>query len=227
MTDKSPAPTLSDEECRTFLAESCDLHDMLNAIYAKGFADGQASRIDPASEAVNDFMVAADALNAAVKRLLPQVRLDPFAVDSMHALIINLEKSHTRAKLHQRKHRDTVETLENEVARHRKAYDLAIAQANKEFWAWQGDGTDHLESLACPVMIQASDLRQLSGANLKRFECIGKGGSYELLGDAIPAGEAREEGMTMLAVYRETEGARRLFYRYPGDFAKRMRKLAD
>ena len=28
-------------------------------------------------------------------------------------------------------------------------------------WHWQGDGEDHLESLACPILIEASDLRGL------------------------------------------------------------------
>lgn len=31
----------------------------------------------------------------------------------------------------------------------------------KEVWYWQGDGEDHLESLVCPVVINAEDLREL------------------------------------------------------------------
>lgn len=30
-----------------------------------------------------------------------------------------------------------------------------------EVWYWQGDGEDHLESLTCPVLIEADDLRAL------------------------------------------------------------------
>ena len=30
-----------------------------------------------------------------------------------------------------------------------------------EVWYWQGDGADHLESLTCPVLIEAEDLRKL------------------------------------------------------------------
>lgn len=30
-----------------------------------------------------------------------------------------------------------------------------------EIWYWQGDGEDHLESLTCPVLIEAADLREL------------------------------------------------------------------
>ncbi len=32
---------------------------------------------------------------------------------------------------------------------------------NQEYWAWQGDGEDHLESLTCPIVIQPEDLRKL------------------------------------------------------------------
>lgn len=32
---------------------------------------------------------------------------------------------------------------------------------NGEVWYWQGDGEDHLESLTCPVLIEADDLRAL------------------------------------------------------------------
>jgi len=30
-----------------------------------------------------------------------------------------------------------------------------------EYWMWQGDGEDRLESLSCPVLIEAQDLRNL------------------------------------------------------------------
>ena len=36
-----------------------------------------------------------------------------------------------------------------------------------EVWYWQGDGEDHLESLACPVLIEADDLRALLEGGLK------------------------------------------------------------
>lgn len=32
---------------------------------------------------------------------------------------------------------------------------------NKEFWYWQGDGTDHLETLVCPVLIRPEALINL------------------------------------------------------------------
>jgi hypothetical protein len=34
-------------------------------------------------------------------------------------------------------------------------------KAKGEYWVWQGDGEDDLESLACPVLIRADDLRLL------------------------------------------------------------------
>jgi len=33
---------------------------------------------------------------------------------------------------------------------------------NYDYWIWQGDGEDHLESLTCPVLIEAQDLRDLT-----------------------------------------------------------------
>lgn len=38
---------------------------------------------------------------------------------------------------------------------------LYAANARGEFWAWQGDECDHLESLTCPVLIPAAELRAL------------------------------------------------------------------
>lgn len=31
----------------------------------------------------------------------------------------------------------------------------------KDYWAWQGDGSDNLQSLVCPVLIQPADLREI------------------------------------------------------------------
>ncbi len=36
-----------------------------------------------------------------------------------------------------------------------------MEKANGEFWYWQGDGTDELESLTCPILIRADDLRAI------------------------------------------------------------------
>lgn len=49
------------------------------------------------------------------------------------------------------------DTLRRELISHREK-----AQGN--YWAWQGDNQDHLESLVahCPVLIQAKDLQQIT-----------------------------------------------------------------
>lgn len=38
------------------------------------------------------------------------------------------------------------------------------SERSKDYWIWQGDGTDKLESLACHVLIHANDLRALARA---------------------------------------------------------------
>lgn len=37
-------------------------------------------------------------------------------------------------------------------------------------WNWKGDGEDHLESLACPVLIEAKDLRQFRAEAIKDIQ---------------------------------------------------------
>jgi hypothetical protein len=51
----------------------------------------------------------------------------------------------------------------------RVSADLRMHQqkALGEYWVWQGDGTDHPESLSCPVLIHADDLRKLLAAALQ------------------------------------------------------------
>ena len=53
------------------------------------------------------------------------------------------------------------------------------------------------------------------------YECVGKGGSYECLGLAKPAGEAKDEIGEVYA-YRCTETGQ-LYFRLPSDFNERMR----
>lgn len=47
--------------------------------------------------------------------------------------------------------------IEHLAARLRETRDLL----NGDFWYWQGDGEDHLESLVCPVVIQPGQLAAL------------------------------------------------------------------
>lgn len=61
-----------------------------------------------------------------------------------------------------------INRLEGESAHWRSNYYAYLEElqnhrdkARGNYWAWQGDGTDHLESLTCPVLIAAADLRRL------------------------------------------------------------------
>ncbi len=70
-----------------------------------------------------------------------------------------------RLKAENAKLRDGVNKRSTEIA-HLK-YELSYSmlqntmlrdKARGDYWAWQGDGEDHLESLKCPVLISAKDL---------------------------------------------------------------------
>ncbi len=52
-----------------------------------------------------------------------------------------------------------------ELAELRTEVNAHRAKARDEYWAWQGDGTDFPESLTCPVLISASDLRGVLAEN--------------------------------------------------------------
>lgn len=54
---------------------------------------------------------------------------------------------------------------------------------NEECWIWQGDGSDHLESLACPVVISPKDLQALIGKEKPTPDSVGE---YILLLDRLP-----------------------------------------
>jgi len=54
-----------------------------------------------------------------------------------------------------------VELHGKECRRLRKVLSLHESKAAGEYWVWQGDGNDHLESLSGAVLIQADDLRIL------------------------------------------------------------------
>lgn len=70
---------------------------------------------------------------------------------------------------------DKMEFLENQnqdLARHCEKLQAEINSlkekqfahfANEECWIYQGDGTDHLESLVCPVVISPQKLIELGG----------------------------------------------------------------
>lgn len=56
------------------------------------------------------------------------------------------------------------------------------------------------------------------------FECTGKGGEYELIGLAKPAGEARKMNFEEVQVYRDNDTGK-LYYRHPSCWAFRMTPL--
>lgn len=45
-----------------------------------------------------------------------------------------------------------------EIERLRTAITMHQDKARGDYWVWQGDGEDHLESLVCPVLIRPEDL---------------------------------------------------------------------
>lgn len=50
------------------------------------------------------------------------------------------------------------ETAEATAASLQAENKLHRQKAAGEYWAWQGDGEDHLESLTCPVLVPAQEL---------------------------------------------------------------------
>jgi hypothetical protein len=61
-------------------------------------------------------------------------------------------------------YKSACETANNKI--HEQRIELtALHEACKEknYWAWQGDGNDHLETLACPIIIRPEQLRALLG----------------------------------------------------------------
>jgi hypothetical protein len=63
--------------------------------------------------------------------------------------------------------RDELARQVAEVERLRADNKLHRQRAEGEYWVWQGDGTDHPESLTCPVLIHAQDLRELLNRKAK------------------------------------------------------------
>lgn len=51
--------------------------------------------------------------------------------------------------------------LAQEVERLKAELNTRYAKEIEEVWYWLGDGNDHLESLTCPILIEASELREL------------------------------------------------------------------
>lgn len=73
---------------------------------------------------------------------------------SDHKLVDRLEKELNSYK-------DAYRTLEQDCARWREECERHRDKANGDYWGWQNDENNHLESLVCPILISASDLRSL------------------------------------------------------------------
>ena len=56
---------------------------------------------------------------------------------------------------------DHIKMLEDTITRLRQHITMHEVSQGKDYWIWQGDGEDHPESLTCPVLIQADDLRSI------------------------------------------------------------------
>ena len=67
-------------------------------------------------------------------------------------------------------------SMTGEVVRERdkykELYTTAAAAAKQEVWYWQGDASDHLESLTCPVIIRAEAMRELVAERDKYYHLL-------------------------------------------------------
>lgn len=59
---------------------------------------------------------------------------------------------------------------EKEVAKLQADVKLHWQKAGGDYWVWQGDGSDHLESLCCPILIHPSDMRKRDEAEKERVK---------------------------------------------------------
>lgn len=70
-------------------------------------------------------------------------------------------------------HEQTISVLRFELGRRQQLLRRAECKATG-VWCWQNDGMDHIESICCPVLIEARDLRELIGgfkSRIKQLEC--------------------------------------------------------
>lgn len=84
---------------------------------------------------------------------------------------LNLEQNNARLAKFNASLTEESARLATDLAKERAENALHRAKATGEYWAWQGDGEYHLESLTCPVLIPAEVLRKLheENADLRRL----------------------------------------------------------
>ena len=56
---------------------------------------------------------------------------------------------------------DEIKRMAVEIGKLKGELALRRAKEAGEYWCWQGDGGDHLDTLVCPVLIPASELLKL------------------------------------------------------------------
>lgn len=68
-----------------------------------------------------------------------------------------------------KKHKSLADHCANEIAAKEDALrKLAVVSTSVEgVWHWQGDGEDHPESLACPVIMSAETLQELLASSVR------------------------------------------------------------
>lgn len=89
-----------------------------------------------------------------------------FHHENWYAIQINSEREELKKKLSKaERSRDACKDayLKSEQENAKLRVKVFRSFNDEECWIWQGDGSDHLESLVCPVVIHPIDLQQLIG----------------------------------------------------------------
>ncbi len=92
--------------------------------------------------------------------------------DRLHALVQDYaermdtmqeknEKDHEGWRIEAGDYRRQIHQANSQIEQLRIANRQHINKAEGSYWAWQGDGEDHLESLVCPILIPAKVVREM------------------------------------------------------------------
>lgn len=73
---------------------------------------------------------------------------------AQHDIIVQLQGENGKLREQLRESEALADSARRELVAHRE-------KAHGNYWGWQGDGEDHLESLSCPVLIPAQSLREI------------------------------------------------------------------
>jgi len=83
-------------------------------------------------------------------------------VPELLARVEELEEQLTSAQSRVAGHIEHIKSLEAEVAKLRSIKFKRFS--NQDYWIYQGDGSDHLESLVCPVVMSAQQVAEFEKA---------------------------------------------------------------